>query len=54
MSDHDFLLTFHSNFALMHSIQDNEVSLQAGYDIIVTAPPWGALRQFTIYLLNAD
>jgi len=35
-SDHDFLIVFHSNFlSVMHGFRNNEVSLQAGYDVIV-------------------
>jgi len=38
-SDHDFLIPFHSNFlSVMHGFQDNEVLLQAGYDVIVISP----------------
>jgi len=38
-SDHDFLIVFHSNFlSAMHGFRDNEVLLQAGYDVIVISP----------------
>jgi len=32
----------------MHGFQDNEVLLQAGYDVIVISPPEGAVRNFLI------
>jgi len=42
-SEHDLLLAFHSNFLSgMHGFRDNEVILQAGYDVIVISPPGGA------------
>jgi len=45
-SDNDFLIVFHSNFLSgMHGLRDNEVLLQAGYDVIVISPP-GALQAF--------
>jgi len=31
----------------MHGFQDNEVLLQAGYDVIVISPLGGDLRYFT-------
>jgi len=35
-SDHDFVRTFHSNFSSgMRCFRDNDVLLQAGYDVIV-------------------
>jgi len=38
-SDHDFQIAFHSNFLSgMHGFQENEVLLQAGYDVIVISP----------------
>jgi len=47
-SDHDFRIAFYSNFfSGMHGFRDNEVLLQAGYDVIVIPPPWVALRYFT-------
>jgi len=37
-SDHDLLLVFHINFLSgMHGLRDNEVLLQAGYDVIVNS-----------------
>jgi len=40
--------TIHLRFPLstsgMHDFRDNEVLLQAGYDVIVITPPGGALR----------
>jgi len=42
-SNHDFLIVFHTNFSSrMHGFQDNEVSLQAGYDVIVIFTLGGA------------
>jgi len=39
-SDCDFLIAFHSNFlSWMHGFRDNEVLLQAGYEIIMISPP---------------
>jgi len=41
-SDHDFLKVFHCNFLSgMHAFRDNEVLLQAAYDVIVISPPGG-------------
>jgi len=43
-TDHDFLIAFHTNFlSRMHGFRDNEVLLQAGYDIMVISP-LGALQ----------
>jgi len=43
MSDHDFLIVFHSNLlSLIHGFRDNEVLLQAGYDVMVISPLGGA------------
>jgi len=40
---YDFLIVFHGNFLYaMHGFQDNEVLLQAGYDVIVISPLGGA------------
>jgi len=48
-SDHNFLIAFRGNFLFgMHGIQDNEVLLQAGYDVIMISPPGGAPRNFLI------
>jgi len=42
------LIVSHSNFLSgMHGFRDNEVLLQAGYEVIVISPPGGALRYFT-------
>jgi len=47
-SDHYFLIAFHSNFLSgMYGFRDNEVLLQAGYDVIVIFPPRRALRYIT-------
>jgi len=52
-SDHDFLIAFHSNFlSVMHGFRDNEVLLQARYDVIVISPPGGASRYFTWRILK--
>jgi len=32
----------------MHGFRDNEVLMQAGFDVIVISPPWGAARKFFI------
>jgi len=46
-SDYDFLIAFHRNFlSAMHGVRDNEVLLQAGYDVIVISPLGSALRYF--------
>jgi len=48
-SDHDFLIASRSNVLFgMHSFRDNEVLLEAGYDVIVIYPPGGAARNFLI------
>jgi len=42
-SDHNFRIMFHSNFLSgMLGFRDNEVLLQAGYDVIVISLPLGA------------
>jgi len=42
-SEHDYLIVNQSNFSTgMHGFPDNEVYLQAGYDIIVISPLRGA------------
>jgi len=42
-SDHDFLIAFHTKFvSRMHGFRDNELSLQAGYDVIVISTLKGA------------
>jgi len=52
-SDHNFLIASRSNFISgMHGFPDNEVLLQAGYDVIVISPPGGALRYFTYRILK--
>jgi len=44
-SDHDFLIAFHSNFlSVMHGFRDNEVLLQAGYDVTIIYLPGVASR----------
>jgi len=43
-SDHDFLMTFYSNFLVtMPGFRDNKVLFQTGYDVIVISRP-GALQ----------
>jgi len=47
ISEHDFLIVFHSNFISgMHGFRDNEVLLPAGYDVIMISPPGGASGHF--------
>jgi len=47
-SNHDFLIAFYSNFLSgMHGFRDNEVSLQAGYDVIVISTLGGASGEFS-------
>jgi len=46
-SDHDFLIEFHNNLlSVMHGFRDNEVLLQAGYDVIVISPLGGVSHRF--------
>jgi len=46
-SYHDFLIVFHSDFLSgMHGFRDNEVLLQAGYDVIVISPLAGVSGDF--------
>jgi len=43
----DFLIASHSNFLSgMNCFRDNEVLLQAGFDVIVISPPGSAARTF--------
>jgi len=50
-SDHDFLIAILSKFlSVMHAFRDNEVLLQAGYDVI--SLPGGASRYFTWRILK--
>jgi len=43
MSDHDFLIAFHSDFLVaMHSFRDNEFLSPTGYDVVVISPLGGA------------
>jgi len=52
-SDHYFLIAFHSNcWSTMHGFRDNEVLLQAGYDVIVSPPLGGAVRTFSWRILK--
>jgi len=52
-SNHDFLIACHSNFLSgMHAFRDNEVLLQAGYDVIVISQLGGASRYFTKRILK--
>jgi len=49
MSDLDFLIAFHGNFLSgMHDFRDNEILLQAGYDLIVISPLGGVLGDFSL------
>jgi len=46
-SDDDLPIAFHSKFLSgMHGFRDNDVLLQAGYDVIVILPPWGVSGDF--------
>jgi len=48
MSDHYFLIVFHSNFLSgMHGFRDNEVLLKAGFNVIVISPPGSAELDFS-------
>jgi len=50
---HDILIMSHSNFLSgMHGFGNNEVLLQAGYDVIVISPPGGASRDLSWRILN--
>jgi len=41
------MIVIHSNFlSVMYGFRDNEVLLQAGYDVIVISPPRGASGDF--------
>jgi len=52
-SDDDFLIAFYSNFLSgMYGFRDNEVLLQAGYDVNVIPPSGVALRYFTWLILK--
>jgi len=52
-SDHEFLIAFHSNFLSgLYGFRDNEVLLQAGYDVIAISPPGGAPRDFLWRILK--
>jgi len=52
-SDNDFLIAFRSNFLSgMHGFRDNEVLLQAGYDVIVNSPLGGAPSDFSWRILK--
>jgi len=52
-SDHDFLIAFRTNFlSRMHGFWDNEVSLQAGYDVIVISTLGGASGEFSWWIMK--
>jgi len=52
-SDYDFLIAYHSNFlSVMHGFRDNEVLLQAGYDVVVILPLGGRFRRF--YMMDSE
>jgi len=52
-SDHDFLIVIHNNFLFaMNGFWDNEVLLQAGYDVIVISPPGDASNDFSLRILK--
>jgi len=47
-SDHDFLIVLHSKFlSEMRDLRDNEVLLQAGYDVIVISSLGGTSSDFS-------
>jgi len=47
-SNQDFMKVLNGNFlSAMHGFRDNEVLLQAGYNVIVTSPRGGASRDFS-------
>jgi len=47
-SEHDFLIVIQSNFLfVMHGFRDNEVLLQARYDVIVISSLGGASGEFS-------
>jgi len=46
-SEHDFLIAIPINFIFaMHGFRDNDVLMQAEYNVIVISPPGGATRNF--------
>jgi len=46
-SEHDFLIVIQSNFLfVMHGFRDNEILLQAGYDVNVISLPGGTSGEF--------
>jgi len=46
-SEHDFLISFHSNFfSWMHGFRDNEVLLPNGNDVIVISALWVVSHRF--------
>jgi len=52
-SDHDFLIAFHRNFlSAMHGFRDNEVLLQAEYDVIMISPLEGVSGDFSWRILK--
>jgi len=54
-SDHDFPIVFHSNFSsVKHGFRDNEVLLQAGYDVIVISLLGGLQASFHDELWKSD
>jgi len=49
----NFLMVIYSNFlCAMHGFRDNEVLLQAGYDVMVISPPGGASCDFSLRILK--
>jgi len=51
-SDHDFLIGTKSNFlSVKRDFRDNEVSLQAGYNVIAISPPGGASGDSSRWIL---
>jgi len=52
-SDHDLPIAFHSKLLSgMHGFRDNEVLLQAEYDVIMISPPGSAPRDFSWRILK--
>jgi len=53
--DYDFLIVFHGNaLSGMHSFQDNEVLMQARYDVIVISPLGALPANFHDGIWNSD
>jgi len=54
-SEHDFLIAIESNFlCVIHGFRDNEVLLQARYDVIMMSSLGGASGEFSWRILEED